>query len=110
MLRNSDAKVSISDVSTRTWRAKRLYITTAGMAAARPAAVATSASAMPGATAWMLEEWVTLKPRKAFIIPQTVPNRPMNGVVLAVVAKKVRAFSNLVISTLVARFIARVTF
>ena len=52
---------------------------------------------------------MTLRPRKAFMIPQTVPKSPINGVVLAVVARKVIDFSSLVISTLVARFIARVT-
>src|SRR5207253_7888761 len=110
MLRNSDAKVSISDVSTRTWRAKRLYITTAGMAAARPTAVATSASAMPGATAWMLELVVTERPRNAVMIPHTVPKRPMNGAVLAVVARKVRPRSRRVTSCVRARAMARCTF
>ena len=33
----------------------------AGIAAASPAAVAINASAMPGATAWMLEEWVAVE-------------------------------------------------
>ena len=65
---------------------------------------------MPGATAWMLEECVTLSPLKAFMMPHTVPNNPINGAALAVVAKKVKYFSSLVISTLVARFIARETF
>src|SRR2546427_295084 len=109
MLRNSDAKVSISAVSTRTWRAKRLYITTAGMAAARPTAVATSASAIPGATAWMLELVVTERPRNAVMIPHTVPKRPMNGAVLAVVARKVRPRSRRVTSCLRARTMARCT-
>jgi hypothetical protein len=58
----------------------------------------------------LLEEWVTLRPRKAFMMPQTVPNSPINGAALAVVAKKVKYFSSLVISTLVARFMARETF
>ena len=80
------------------------------MAAAKPTAVAIRASAMPGATAWMLEEWVTLSPLKAFMMPHTVPNKPINGAALAVVAKKIKYFSSLVISTLVARFIARDTF
>src|SRR3989442_13906979 len=83
MLRNSDAKVSISAVSTRPWRAKRLYITTAGMAAASPTAVATRAPAMPGATAWVLELVVTERPRNAVMMPPTVPKRPRKGAVLA---------------------------
>src|SRR4030095_14138603 len=58
----------------------------------------------------MLDECVTLNPRNAFIIPQTVPNSPINGAELAVVARNEQFFSNLVISTLVARFIARDTF
>jgi len=50
------------------------------MAAARPTAVATRASAIPGATASMLPPpWE--RPEKASIIPQTVPKRPMNGVI-----------------------------
>src|SRR5919109_488582 len=58
----------------------------------------------------MLDECVTLSPRNAFIIPQTVPNKPTNGAELAVVARKEQFFSSLVVSTLVARFIARETF
>src|SRR4030095_13475774 len=57
----------------------------------------------------MLDECVTLSPRKAFIIPQTVPNKPTNGAELAVVARKEQLFSSLVVSTLVARCIARET-
>jgi hypothetical protein len=67
---------------------------TAGIAAASPAAVATSASAMPGAYAARLAVPLTPMPRKAFMMPQTVPNSPMNGVALAVVAKKPRLRSN----------------
>src|SRR5438128_2740260 len=98
MLRNSEAKVSISAVSTRSWREKRLYITTAGMAAASPTAVAISASAIPGATAWMLDEVVVERPRNAVMMPQTVPKSPMNGAVLAVVARKVSPRSSRVTS------------
>jgi hypothetical protein len=43
------------------------------------------------------------------MIPQTVPNNPTNGAELAVVAKNEQYFSNLVVSTLVARFMARAT-
>src|SRR5437867_6301955 len=109
MFRNSDAKVSISAVSTRTWRAKRLYMTTAGMAAARPTAVAISASAIPGATAWMLDEVVTESPRNAVMMPHTVPKRPMKGAVLAVVARKVSPRSRRVTSCVRARASARWT-
>ena len=49
------------------------------MAAARPAAVLISASAMPGATATIeVEPWRPMS-LKACMIPQTVPKRPMNG-------------------------------
>ena len=91
MFRNSTAKVSISAVSTRTCRAKRLYMTTAGMAAASPTAVAISASAMPGATAWMLDDVVVESPMNAVMMPHTVPKSPMNGAVLDVVARNVSA-------------------
>src|SRR5262249_27226208 len=77
MFRNSEANVSISAVSTRIWRAKKLCITTAGMAAASPTAVAISASAMPGATAWMLDEVVVESPMNAVMMPHTVPKSPM---------------------------------
>src|SRR5262249_9089762 len=98
MLRNSAPNVSISAASTRSCRAKRLYMTTAGSAAASPTAVATSASAMPGATAWMLDDVVAESPMNAVMIPHTVPNRPMNGAVLAVVARNVRPRSSRVTS------------
>src|SRR5262249_21675422 len=109
MFRNSAPKVSISAVNTRTWRAKRLYMTTAGMAAARPTAVAMSASAMPGATAWMLDDVVAESPMKAVMIPQTVPKSPMNGAVLAVVARNVSPRSSRVTSCVRARCMARCT-
>src|SRR5208283_1364605 len=57
----------------------------AGIAANSPAAVVTRASAMPGATARRLAEPEVPRPEKASIMPQTVPNRPMKGVTLAVV-------------------------
>ena len=60
MLRNSNAKLSIAADRTRIWRENELYATTAGMAAKSPVAVAISASAMPGATAWMVEDCVEL--------------------------------------------------
>ena len=43
------------------------------------------------------------------MMPQTVPNSPTNGAELAVVARNEQCFSNFVISTLVARCIARET-
>ena len=46
-------------------------------------------------------------PSNAPMIPQTVPNRPMNGVMLAVVARKVTRCSSLLISTAEARSSAR---
>ena len=52
--------------------------------------MAMSASAMPGATtARLAEPWDPMA-WKELMIPTTVPNRPMNGPALAVVARKAR--------------------
>ena len=56
-------------------------MTTAGIAATRPSAVASSASAMPGATIARLVVCASEMPMKLFMIPQTVPNSPTNGAV-----------------------------
>ena len=60
-------------------RAKPLKITTAGIAATRPMAVASRASAMPGATTARFEVWAWLMPTKLFMMPHTVPNSPTKG-------------------------------
>jgi len=57
-------------------------------AATKPAAVAISASAIPGATPPMLAEPWTPITRNECMIPQTVPNKPIKGAVLPVVARK----------------------
>ena len=49
------------------------------MAAARPMAVANRASAMAGATVVRLVLPASAMAPKAFMMPQTVPNRPMKG-------------------------------
>ena len=49
-------------------------------------------------------------PVKAFMMPQTVPKRPMNGVALPTVARKGRYISICSISSLVAMRMARATF
>src|ERR1700716_3269417 len=59
---------------------------TAGIAAARPNAVASSASAMPGATTARLVVCDFEMPMKLFMMPQTVPNSPTNGDVAPMVA------------------------
>src|SRR5665213_3119127 len=59
---------------------------TAGIAATRPIAVASSASAMPGATTARLVVCDFEIPIKLFMMPQTVPNRPTNGDVAPMVA------------------------
>src|SRR5688572_21905283 len=82
---------------------------TAGMAAARPAAVAISASAIPGATTARLVEPAALISRNELMIPHTVPNSPTNGAMLAVVARNVIRDSSLFISTPEARINARST-
>ena len=53
------------------------------MAAARPMAVANRASAMAGATVVRLVLPAEAMASKAFMIPQTVPNRPMKGLEVA---------------------------
>ena len=66
-----------------------LYATTAGIATNNPSAVAKRASAIPGATTDKLVFWAIAMDWKLFIIPQTVPKRPINGAVAPVVARKV---------------------
>ena len=66
-----------------------LYATTAGIAANNPSAVANKASAIPGATIAKLVFLDIAIDWKEFIIPQTVPNNPINGAVDTTVAKKV---------------------
>ena len=63
---------------------------TAGMAAASPAAVAISASEMPGATTARFAEPCVPMLWNDVMMPHTVPKRPMNGAELAVVARKGR--------------------
>src|ERR1700681_2665398 len=59
---------------------------TAGIAAARPNAVASSASAMPGATTARFVVCDFEMPIKLFMMPQTVPNSPTKGEVAPMVA------------------------
>ena len=59
---------------------------TAGMAASKPMAVATKASAMPGATIASVACFTWPKPMKAFRMPHTVPNKPTYGLVEPMVA------------------------
>ncbi len=60
------------------------------MAAPKPAAVAISASEMPGATTARLAEPCWPMPWKALMMPTMVPKSPMKGAALAVVARKGR--------------------
>ena len=60
----------------------------AGIAARRPTAVAISASAMPGATTARLALPACAMPWKDWMMPITVPKRPMKGAELPVVARK----------------------
>src|SRR5262252_2071464 len=60
---------------------------TAGIAAARPTAVASSASAMPGATTARLVVCDFEMPMKLFMMPHTVPKSPTNGAVAPIVAR-----------------------
>src|SRR5450432_3243978 len=60
------------------------------MAANKPIAVASSASAMPGATTASEVFLDAAIDRNAVMIPQTVPNRPTNGPAEATVARNSR--------------------
>ena len=60
---------------------------TAGMAATSPVAVASKASAMPGATTARFVVWDFEIPMKLFMMPQTVPNRPTKGDIEPIVAR-----------------------
>ena len=79
------------------------------MAAKSPAAVAISASAMPGPTVARFVEPVRPMRWNVIRIPHTVPNRPMNGATLAIVARNGTRFSSLFTSTAAARSSARST-
>src|ERR1700744_6135393 len=59
---------------------------TAGIAATRPNAVASNASAIPGATTARLVVCDFEMPIKLFMMPHTVPNSPTNGDVAPMVA------------------------
>ena len=61
---------------------------TAGIAVTRPSAVASSASAMPGATTARLVVCAFEMPMKLFMMPHTVPNKPTNGAVALMVASR----------------------
>ena len=73
------------------------------MAATSPIAVVIRASEMPGATMARLDEPVRPMSPKASMMPHTVPNSPMKGPTLAVVARKLRRRSSRVASTVAAR-------
>ena len=79
------------------------------MAAISPTAVANSASAMPGATTARLVFCICAMAEKLFMMPQTVPNRPMNGAVDPTEARKIIHFSSASISREMVTFIARST-
>ena len=70
---------------------KKLKNTAAGIAAKRPIAVVIRASEMPGATTARLAEPMRPMSPNASMMPHTVPKRPMKGVTLAVVARKLSA-------------------
>ena len=71
---------------------KWLNIQAAGMATPMPMAVVTSASAIPAETAAIPPEPVWAMPENALTMPMTVPNRPMNGAVVAMVARLATPF------------------
>ena len=61
---------------------------TAGIAASRPMAVASSASAIPGATTARLVDFEPAIAWNEVMIPTTVPNRPTNGPAEPIVASE----------------------
>lgn len=63
-------------------------MTTAGIAATKPRAVASSASAMPGATVARFVLWLAAMPIKLFMMPHTVPNRPTKGATAPMLASR----------------------
>src|ERR1700730_5784812 len=63
------------------------------MAVAKPAAVVSKASEMPGATARRLAEPALPRPEKASMIHQTVPNNAINGDIEPVVVTQDMPFS-----------------
>ena len=70
-----------------------MYAITAGIAASKPSAVANRASAIPGATIAKLVFLEIAIDWNEFIMPQTVPNKPIKGAVDPIVARKVKFFS-----------------
>ena len=79
---------------------------TAGMAASSPIAVASSASAMPGATTARLVDFDPAIAWKEVMMPTTVPNRPMKGADDPMEARKPSRPSSFSISRVSARSIA----
>ena len=79
-----------------------LYAITAGIAASNPKAVAKRASAIPGATIARLVFLEIAIDWNEFIIPHTVPNKPIKGAVDPIVARKVKFFSTFFSSVSVA--------
>src|SRR5712692_6723407 len=93
----SSEKSSLRAASSRMEPLIRLYAITAGMAAASPPAVVTSASEIPGATARKVAAPAVPRPWNASMIPQTVPKRPTKGVTAPVIASHVTLRSSRVI-------------
>ncbi|MNL25124.1 hypothetical protein D3C87_1465950 [compost metagenome] len=72
------------------------------MAATRPMAVANNASAIgPATTARLVSDEAAILV-KAFMMPHTVPNRPMKGPADPTVARKLRRFSRYSLSRAIA--------
>ena len=79
-----------------------LYAATAGMAARSPNAVANKASAIPGATTAREVFFDAAIAENEFIIPHTVPNKPIKGATDPMEARNVIPLSNLPISRVIA--------
>src|SRR5271166_2590211 len=106
-LMSSRPKSSMRAPNSRMCWMNMLYAMTAGIAAKSPAAVVMRASEMPGATARRVAAPAVPSPWKASMMPQTVPNNPMNGVTAPVVASQGRRLSRLLNSSEAAICVAR---
>ncbi len=72
-----------------------MKVITAGIATSKPKAVVTRASEIPPATAPIPEVFCVAICWKAFKIPTTVPNSPINGAVEPMVARPPRPLFSL---------------
>ena len=95
MPRTIEITSSAFESFTLTRLARALNEITAGIATARPIAVAQRASEIPFITTSGPASPIEPRSEKAFMIPSTVPSSPIKGVLLPRVDKTTNLFSNL---------------